>query len=88
MLSFLRRALAAVDRDATAHRIRRIRDPATGRRRPVLATVGLWRLVDDTARDRGISPEALCQSALAAHPDLIPGEAVWRYLLDTTPKPE
>ncbi|MBF0562291.1 MAG: hypothetical protein HQL37_09775 [Alphaproteobacteria bacterium] len=86
MIPLLERALTALDGDATALRSRRIRDPTTGKSQTVVTTVGLWRIVDEMARERGLTSEAFCHLALAEFPTLIPGEAVWTYLCRETPK--
>ncbi len=86
--ALLDRALAALDGDATALRTRLVRVRAFGGFRRITATVGLWRLLDEMARDRATSSDALCRQALAAFPDAIPGEAVWLFLCRETPKPE
>jgi hypothetical protein len=73
-------ALAHLDGAALTRQTRRFRHPRTGRACAITMAAGLWRNLDDLAREYRTTPTELCHFALQEHPDAAPAEALWRFL--------
>jgi len=72
--------MSAPHDEALALQTRHISHPRTGRPCAIELAAGLWRTLDELARDCRTTTAALCAAALLESPDADPAEALWKLL--------